>query len=286
LRTLTKVKKLKNRLIPSSARQPVHLVDRSPWPFCTAVNVSLLLLTFVSSFGHILPFGGKQFWPMFCLWPWFGLAWCVYNWLENIIVESTYLGNHTKIVVSGLRMGFKLFIVSEVMLFFSFFLALFYCALWPSIWIGGVWPSKDTQTPNPWSIPLLNTCILLTSGFALTVAHKALIARHRGLVIYSLLLTVLLGINFTFLQWFEYQHIIFSMNDGIYASIFFLATGFHGAHVLAGTCYLIVCFFRQLNYHFLQSQHVGFETAAWYWHFVDVVWIFLWVWLYVWSQGN
>jgi cytochrome c oxidase subunit 3 len=176
-----------------------------------------------------------------------------------------------------------LFIVSEIMFFFAFFWGFFASSLAPTIEIGGIWPPPGINVLNPWEIPLLNTLILLLSGFTCTWAHHAMIEGKRQAVILSLGLTVILGIIFTGLQAMEYFEADFTISDGIYGSTFFLTTGFHGFHVLVGTTFLVVCFFRVLSYHFTRNHHFGFEAAAWYWHFVDVVWLFLFVSIYWWG---
>ena len=162
--------------------------------------------------------------------------------------------------------------------FFPFSLA-------PTVEIGAVWPPKGIDVLNPWEIPFLNTVILLSSGAAVTWAHHAIVAGYRQQAIYGLLVTILLASVFTGLQGLEYVEAPFTISDGIYGSTFYLATGFHGFHVFIGTVFLIVCLVRLINFHFTKSHHFGFEAAAWYWHFVDVVWLFLFVAIYWWG-GN
>jgi heme/copper-type cytochrome/quinol oxidase subunit 3 len=214
------------------------------------------------------------------------------------VIEATFEGRHTFAVQRGLRLGFLLFIVSEIMFFFSFFWAFFHSSVSPAIWIGAVWPPLGIQTLNAWGLPLLNTVILLSSGVTVTWAHKTMATprvlpvptdkskfkyRARREVIKSLAATIVLGIFFTSIQLYEYKHTSFAINDGIYGSVFFLLTGFHGFHVLVGTIFLVVCWFRHVSYHFTRDHHLGFETAIWYWHFVDIVWIFLFIFVYVWG---
>jgi len=164
-------------------------------------------------------------------------------------------------------------------------LGFFPFSLAPTVEIGAVWPPKGIDVLNPWEIPFLNTVILLSSGAAVTWAHHAIVAGYRQQAIYGLLVTILLASVFTGLQGLEYVEAPFTISDGIYGSTFYLATGFHGFHVFIGTVFLIVCLVRLINFHFTKSHHFGFEAAAWYWHFVDVVWLFLFVAIYWWG-GN
>lgn len=207
-----------------------------------------------------------------------------YRWFTDIITEATFEGHHTAKVQQGLRYGRLLFIVSEIRFFFGFFLAFFHSSLAPAVAIGCVWPPKGIEVIQPFELPFLNTLILLSSGVSITWAHRAIYAADRNQTIIALTITILLGSIFTGCQYFEYYNAPFSINDGIYASIFYMTTGFHGFHVLVGTIFLLVSLWRQRNYHFTRQHHFGFEAAAWYWHFVDVVWIFLFTTLYWWGS--
>jgi cytochrome c oxidase subunit 3 len=177
-----------------------------------------------------------------------------------------------------------LFIASEVMFFVAWFWAYFDASLFPNEFVGNVWPPKDIETFDPWDIPLINTLILLLSGTTVTWSHHALLEDDRKGFIQGLWLTVILGFCFTLLQIYEYQHASFSFSDHIYGSVFYMATGFHGFHVLVGTIFLAVCLFRGKRGHFNKDHHFGFEAAAWYWHFVDVVWLFLFAAIYIWGS--
>jgi cytochrome c oxidase subunit 3 len=177
-----------------------------------------------------------------------------------------------------------LFILSEIMFFFSFFWAFFHVSINPSVAIGGVWPPAGLTVISPWGVPLLNTIILLSSGASITWAHHSLLSGDKKDTSLALVLTVLLAIIFTGLQAFEYLSSPFYISDGVYGSTFYMTTGFHGFHVLIGTCFLIVCFVRLYYDHFTTESHIGFECAAWYWHFVDVVWLFLFITIYWWGS--
>jgi len=284
---------------------PFHLVRPSAWPFLVSVNVFytiLLVVTYGFKHGELeLPedyFSSEGFSIVETLTytyvsPIFSLihksAGVIFiliigAWFWDIIVEGTYEGHHTKAVQQGLRYGMILFIVSEVMFFFSFFWAFFHSSLSPNVEIGAIWPPKGIIPFDPWKVPLLNTMILLTSGATVTWAHHALMAGNRKEVIDSLLLTVGLGVIFTCFQAYEYANAAFSITDTVYGSVFYMATGFHGFHVIVGTLFLFVCLIRHIYYHFTRTHHFGFEAAAWYWHFVDVVWLFLFVSIYWWGS--
>ena len=219
------------------------------------------------------------------------LLFTFYVWWRDVIREATFEGHHSPVVQIGLRYGMTLFIASEVMFFAAFFWAFFDASLFPDeaiqearvAFTGGVWPPKGTEVFAAFDLPFLNTMILLLSGCTVTWAHHCLIHGDRKGLIQGLALTILLGIAFTAVQAYEYTHAAFAFTDGIYSSTFYMATGFHGAHVLIGTCFLIVCLFRAMKGHFKPDHHFGFEAAAWYWHFVDVVWLFLFVCVYWWG---
>ena len=211
------------------------------------------------------------------------LLFVVTRWWMDVVREATVEGHHTPVVQIGLRFGMALFIASEVMFFAAFFWAFFNAALFPSAAIEFTWPPIGIHTFDPLDVPLLNTLILLTSGFTVTWAHHDIRAGNNGHAARMLLITVLLGLSFTGLQAVEYAEAAFSLSDGIYPTTFYLATGFHGFHVIVGTIFLAVCLLRTLKGHFKPDHHFGFEAAAWYWHFVDVVWVFLYTFVYWWG---
>ncbi len=267
-----------------------HLVDPSPWPA-------------VGAFGALVTAFGLIFY-MHDVTPWvlvIGAAILVYTmigWWRDVVDEGEVRGDHTPVVQIGLRYGMVLFIASEVMFFLAWFWAFFDASLYPggsensmemigrAEYTGGQWPPTSVTPFNPWSLPFLNTIILLTSGTTVTWAHHALKEGDRRNLIFGLWLTILLGVAFTGVQAYEYVHASFTMDGGIFGSTFFMATGFHGAHVIIGTCFLTVCLIRAYKGHFKPDHHFGFEAAAWYWHFVDVVWLFLFTFVYWWASWN
>lgn len=255
-----------------------HLVDPSPWPLVTATGV-FGMLTGAVMYMHSVVNG---FFVMI-----FGLVATVLAaaiWWRDVIREATYEGHHTSVVQRGLRYGMVFFIVSEVMFFVAFFWAFFHSSLVPAIEIGAIWPPAGVEPFNPWAVPFLNTVILLSSGATVTWAHHAILAGRRDQGLLGLEATIGLAIAFTALQGYEYAEATFSIADGIYGSTFFLATGFHGFHVIIGTLMLVVCMFRLYYFQFTREHHFGFEAAAWYWHFVDVVWLFLFTVVYWWGS--
>jgi len=204
-------------------------------------------------------------------------------WCRDIIREGTYLRYHTREVLTGLRLGFILFILSEVMFFFSFFWAYFHSSLSPSIQIGSQWPPYSLSVIGL-TLPVVNTVILLTSGAAITVAHMAILRSNKVIAAEAMIATVVLALIFTGIQAYEYMHAPFSISDGVYGSVFYMLTGFHGLHVIIGTIFIIVQFVRLTKDHFLPHSHLGFEASAWYWHFVDVVWLMLFIIVYAYGS--
>jgi cytochrome c oxidase subunit 3 len=255
---------------------PYHLVNPSPWPLLGAFAAGLLAV-------------GLVFW-MHDINGWLkyvGLAAVLavmFGWWRDIIKESVKEKAHTSVVKIGLRYGMALFIASEVMFFAAFFWAYFDAALFPAAEIGGVWPPAGIKTFAPFELPFMMTLILLLSGCTVTAAHHALIEGDNRQASLMLGLTVGLGVMFTGFQAYEYGHAAFGLSDTVYGSAFYMATGFHGLHVIIGTIFLAVCWYRVVRGHFTPQSHFGFEAAAWYWHFVDVVWLFLFVSIYWWGS--
>ena len=276
---------------------PYHLVDPCPWPAVGAI--AAFLLTFgVVLFMHpdmlgeglapmISSIGALIFVPGVLL-----VLYTMFVWWRDVVREAEHEGHHSPVVQLGLRYGMALFICSEVMFFVAFFWAYFESSLYPKEiphdplaagFAGGAWPPEGSKTFDPFDLPFLNTLILLLSGVTVTWAHHALREGDRNGLIKGLAYTILLGLLFTCVQAYEYGHAAFTFTGGIYGSTFYMATGFHGAHVIIGTTFLIVCYFRARRGHFKPDHHFGFEAAAWYWHFVDVDWLFLFCCIYWWG---
>ena len=268
---------------------PYHLVDPSPWPIVGAVGA--LLMTFgLVLFMHpeTLGAGLQPALEAIGLWsiaPGVVIAMAVMMlWWMDVVREATVEGHHTPVVQIGLRFGMALFIVSEVMFFSAFFWAFFDASLYPKEAIDFIWPPPGIKVFDPLGVPLLNTLILLTSGFTVTWAHHDIRSGDQRHAAMMLAVTVVLGISFTVLQAIEYSEAAFGFTEGIYPTVFYVATGFHGFHVIVGTCFLAVCLMRTMKGHFKPDHHFGLEAAAWYWHFVDVVWLFLYTFIYWWGS--
>ena len=283
-------------------RHTFHIVNKSPWPlllsfslYSFVISTVCLLHNFVGS--SIQTFGFNFFLVVLIM----GL------WWRDVIREGFYEGCHTKAVMYGLRLGMALFIVSEVMFFVAFFWAFFHSSLSPVVQIGSVWPPVDYPVIDPFAIPFLNTIILVFSGLTLTLAHLTFLIQEQSNdsriiskinilpfnngsydplfnTFFFFGVTIILAILFTLLQLTEYRLAEYSISDGIYGSVFFMATGFHGFHVIVGTIFLIVALIRCVLRQFTAYHHIGFEAAAWYWHFVDVVWLFLFISVYWWGN--
>nr|YP_010988060.1 cytochrome c oxidase subunit III [Harpegnathos venator]WON66593.1 cytochrome c oxidase subunit III [Harpegnathos venator] len=253
---------------------PFHLVTVSPWPLIMSLcllNNLIMMISWFNKFNYYLSLTI----PCSLI--------CMFQWWRDVTRESTFQGFHSLMVYKGLRIGMILFIISEIFFFLSFFWTYFHSSLSPTIEIGQLWPPYGIIPFNPYDIPLMNTIILVSSGLTITWSHHSMFNKNFKESMKSLMITIFLGLYFTSLQAFEYIEAPFTIADSIYGSIFFIATGFHGLHVIIGTLFLIICIIRMNSMHFSSSHHFGFEAAAWYWHFVDVVWLFLYISIYWWS---
>ncbi len=260
-----------------------HLVDPSPWPALASLSAFIMAVGAIAWMRDISP------WPFFIGFA--GVLYSAFVWWADVIKEANS-GDHTPVVQLHHRYGMILFIASEVMFFVAWFWAYFdgffrvddveqFARVAAT---GGIWPPAGVEVFDPWHLPLFNTLILLASGTAVTWAHHALLEDDRNGFKWGLILTIVLGALFSVVQVIEYSAATFSFSGNIYGSTFFMATGFHGFHVLIGTIFLIVCLVRMMKGDFTSKQHLGFEFAAWYWHFVDVVWLFLFASIYVWGS--
>jgi cytochrome c oxidase subunit 3 len=300
----------------SEVKHDYHLVDPSPWPIVGSIGAMMMLVGAVFWMNKDYPFWGLpgQVRPFIFAAGVVLVLYTMAGWWRDVIQESVVRGDHTPVVKLGLRFGMVLFIASEVMFFVAWFWAYFNSALFPHDVSINTWPPNGIVTLDPWHFPLMNTLILLLSGTTVTAAHHAIQTGDKKGAVQGLLLTVLLGMSFTAIQAYEYSHAPFTFGfngaamaaftdpahaslaipgqaagtgylGAIYGSTFFMATGFHGAHVIIGTIFLTVCLFRAIVGQFTPTRHFGFEAAAWYWHFVDVVWLFLFSCVYVWGSA-
>lgn len=260
----------------SNRNHGFHLVNYSPWPFFGGIGGLLFFIRLVSLFTLNFSFLLIKLSILLILLT-------IFQWWRDISREGSFQGIHSFKVRTGLINGIILFIVSEVIFFVSFFWGYFHSRLSPTIDLGLVWPPVGVERFDPLKIPLLNTLILLRSGVTITWAHHRLLRINYISIKRRLIVTILLGFYFSILQILEYFEAPFSVRDSVYGRRFFVTTGFHGIHVLVGTIFLIISYFRHLNNHFRRSHHFGFEAAAWYWHFVDIIWLILYVCLYWWG---
>jgi cytochrome c oxidase subunit 3 len=258
---------------------PFMLVDNSLWPATTSVSALSLLLGGVMLF-H-MKIGGKELLIISLI----SLIISIYFWWKEVIIEGTYQGFHNQDVQKNLTIGFLLFVVSEALIFFSFFFAYFYNSLIPSVNVGGVWPPVGIETLDASAIPLLNTVILFMSGISVTASQHYIVAKNRKNAILYLLLTVLLGTIFLFFQFYEYKNSLFTISDSVFGASFFLLTGFHGFHVLIGVLFLATSLLRLIDYHYSENHFLNATFASIYYHFVDVVWILLFAVIYCWGSG-
>lgn len=257
---------------------PYHLVSPSPWPILTCVSLLTLTTTGVSAM-HSFNYANNLL--LFAL---LSLILSMSFWFRDVISEGTYLGNHTLAVQKGLNLGVALFIVSEGLFFLAIFWAYFHSALSPTVELGAQWPPLGIDAINAFELPLLNTALLLASGVTVTYSHHSLIQGNRNAALFGEIFTIILALIFTIFQGVEYTVSSFTLSDGAFGSCFYFGTGFHGLHVIIGTIFLAVGFWRILAYHLTENHHLGFESGILYWHFVDVVWLFLFLSVYYWGS--
>lgn len=265
--------------------QPFHLVTPSPWPLLTSFTLLILTSGTVMYFnGYATPLGDAFGGISLVAIGFITTVAAMTLWFRDVVTEGTFLGDHTFPVQRGITMGVGLFIVSEVFFFISVFWAFFHSSLSPTVELGAAWPPAGIATINPFELPLLNTILLLSSGATVTYAHHSLIQGNRRGAILGTIITVLFALLFTACQGIEYSNAGFTIADGVYGSTFFFSTGFHGIHVLVGTAFITVALFRMISYHLTDHHHLGFEASILYWHFVDVVWLFLFITVYWWGS--
>jgi cytochrome c oxidase subunit 3 len=275
----------------ADVKHDYHLVDPSPWPLLGALSAFVMAVGAVLTMKS-LSLAGLHVGPYVLGIGLLGVLYTMLSWWTDVAHEAGPGHNHTRVVQISHRYGMIMFIASEVMFFVAWFWAYFDASLYANdpmqyarSELLGAWPPKGIQTFDPWHLPLLNTLILLTSGTTVTWAHHALLEGDRKGLKQALWLTIILGVLFSVCQAYEYSHAAFGFKGHIYGATFFMATGFHGFHVIIGTIFLAVCLFRVYRGDFTPQRHLGFEFAAWYWHFVDVVWLFLFASIYVWGAG-
>jgi cytochrome c oxidase subunit 3 len=250
---------------------PFHLVENSPWPIYTSFSLfGLAMNTSLTMHGYI----GSSIWVIL------GLVTVAYSmglWFRDVISEGTYLGDHTIAVRNGINIGFLLFIASETLFFIGIFWAFGHSAIAPTVELGAVWPPVGIEAIQATDLPLLNTILLLSSGATLTYSHHYLINGNRKHALLGLIITILLALTFSACQYIEYRTASFTIADGVFGSVFYMGTGFHGLHVILGVVMLSISLWRIWNYHSTNAHHIGFHTSVLYYHFVDVVWLFLFV---------
>jgi len=288
-------------------QHPFHVLTSSKLPILTSTLSGILALTFIAKLHSISPSDLHIFShiaalvldPLYSIGELHHISYnlsiltlitflttAMWAWSINLFKESTEEGHHTLRVQLALKYGMLLFLISEAMLFFPFFWAFFHGSLSPAVAIGAIWPPvgiKGLETLDPFMLPLVNTLVLLCSGVAIVGAHRAIIYGHKSIVINMMYLAISFGIFFSWLQFLEYGLTKFTINDGLYGSVFFMLTGLHGFHVIVGTTLLLISYWRIAVNNFSTKHHIGFETAAWYWHFVDVVWLGVFAFVYIWG---
>lgn len=255
-------------------KHPYHLVDVSPWPFLLSITLLSAAMSMVNWLTHNTTALLLQILIILLI---------SYQWWRDVVREAR-AGYHTSVVQKGILIGFLLFLLSEIMLFFSFFWAFFHSSLAPSVELGAYWPPIGISAVNPWAIPLLGSTVLLASGFILTLGHHSLILGNKNLTLISMIYTVLLGALFLFLQYNEYYYGEFTISDSVYGSVFYMTTGLHALHVIVGVLFLAIATIRIYLDQYTTEHHLGFEFAIYYWHLVDVVWLLVFLIYYWWGS--
>jgi len=269
---------MKKIIFDRDCKHLFNLVAPSPWPILLAFSMLILF----SGIGFSLH--KTNFNQIILIYGFFCVLLCSFFWLQDIVDESTFIGSHTEVVRMGLKKGFLLFIFSEIMLFSGFFWAFFHSSFSPSVVFDLMYPPLGINIIPTTGFPFFNTLLLLTSGIIVTWAHKGLALSSYKESIDSLLITILMGFFFVFLQGLEYYEASYNIFDSIYSSVFYMLTGLHGLHVLVGAIFLSVCLVRLVKGHFKTNRYLGFIFAVWYWHFVDIVWILLFLIIYCWGN--
>jgi len=277
---------LKNNKTYKFVNHPYQIIENSPWPFI----IGMCAFMYMTLNGVFLSYGCHNlysiaFFKHLYHFSFIGLLLAVSLWWFEMIQESVIEGAYTKKVQLNISIGMILFIVSEVMFFFGFFWAFFHFSLNPSDAIQGNWPPVSIESIFAYGLPLINTVILLSSGVTLTWSHVSLYKNNKKESVIGLFLTIVLGLIFTKIQFAEFCLAKFTIADSCYGSVFYMLTGLHGFHVLVGTIFLCVAFVRLVTNYFNKTRFSGFELAIWYWHFVDVVWLFVFSGIYCWGNA-
>lgn len=255
-----------------------HLLKPSPWPLTLSISTGIFAIGFIG-WNHNYKWGGITALLGITL---ISIIFSV--WSRDTLRESLYLGMHSFTVKKGAMFGFIIFMISETFFFSAFIWAYFYIALNPTVHIGGLWPPLGIKAIDPWTVPLFNTIVLLSSGATVTWSHNAFISEDRKNALQSLLLTIGLGWTFSLLQYWEYKESSFTLSDSAYGTVFFSTLSLHALHIWIGSIWLMVCWIRLFNYQITNLNHLIFEGALLFWHIVDVIWIILFVFYYVWAR--
>jgi len=255
-----------------------HIVEPSLWPIITSFSLfGFLYVLALTSHGYI----GN---PIFVILNILTLFFSIILWTKDVVIESTFLGDHTLKVRKGIIMAYLLFLLTEILFFVGIFWAYIHSSMGPTVEIGSMWPPIDIISIGPLELPLFNTIILLSSGATITYSHHSLLANNYSGAVNGLLITIILAILFIICQYLEYYFSTFTISDGVYGSCFYLGTGWHGGHMIVGCISLIYCFLLMINYHYTSNHHVGYECTIYLWHVLDLVWLILYVLFYFWGS--